>query len=86
MYLVCVDLALMTFSDIIDAITFHHHPIIPDSHYLSCHYVPVVMCIADPFMNLMYNFLGLISVDTPQQYLVFTFLVENILVQEESYD
>ena len=36
-------------------------------------------------MNLMYNFLGLVSIDTPQQYLVFTFLVEDISVQEESH-
>ena len=56
MYLVCIDLILMTFSDIIDAIIFQCHPIIPGPHYLSCHHVPTGMCTTDPFMNLMYNF------------------------------
>ena len=85
MYLVCIDLALMTFSDITEAIIFQWHPIIPGPHYLSCYYVPTSMCTTDPFMNLMYNFLNLVNVDTSQQYLVFTFLVENISVQEESH-
>ena len=80
MYLVCVVLTLMTFSDIIDAIIFQCHSIIPDPHYLSCHYVPTGMCTTNPFMYLMYNFLGLVNIDTPQQYLVFAFLVENISV------
>ena len=51
----------------------------------SCHYVPTSMYTTDPIMNLMYNFLGLVSIDAPQQYLVLTFLVENISVQEESH-
>ena len=64
MYLVCVDLTLMTFSDIIDAIAFQYHPIIPGSHYLSCHYVPTGMCTTDTFMNLMHDFLDLVGIDT----------------------
>ena len=86
MYLICVDLTLMAFSDIVDAIILQCHPIIPDPHYLSCHYVPTSMYTIDPFMNLVYNFFGLVNIDTSQQYLVFTFLVENISVQEESHD
>ena len=32
-------------------------------HYLSCHYMPTGMCTTDPFMNLMYDLLGLVSID-----------------------
>ena len=59
----------MVFSDIVDAIILQYHPIISGPHYLSSHYVPTGMCTTDSFMNLMYNFLGLTSIDTPQQYL-----------------
>ena len=85
MYFIYVDLTLMAFSDIVDAIVLQRHPIISDSHYLSRHYVPTGMCTTDPFMNLMYNFLGLVRIDTPQQYLVLTFLLENFSIQKESH-
>ena len=85
MYLICIDLTLMAFSDIFDAIIFQRRPIIPDPHYLSCHYMPIGMCTINPFMNLMYDPLSLVSVDTPQQCLVFTLLVKNISIQEESH-
>ena len=85
MYFVCIDLTLMAFSDIGDAIALQCNPIIPGPHYLSCHYVPTSMCTINAFMNLMYDFLGLVSVDTPQQHLVFAFLVKDIPVQEESH-
>ena len=65
MYLVCIDLTLMAFSDIGDAIALQCHPIIPSPHYLSGHYVPTGMCTTDPFMDLMYDFLGLVSIDIP---------------------
>ena len=64
MYLVRIDLTLMVFSDIGDAIVFQCHPIISDPYYMSGHYVPTGMCTTDPFMDLMYNFLGLVSIDT----------------------
>ena len=75
----------MTLPNIIDTITFQCHPIIFGLHYLSRHYVPTGMCTTDPFMNLMYNLFGLVSIDTPQKYLVFAFLVKDIPVQEESH-
>ena len=85
MYFVCIDLTLMALSDVGDAIVLHCHPIIPGPHYLSCHHVPTGMCTANALMDLMYDFLGLVSIDTPQQYLVFAFLVKDILVQKESH-
>ena len=65
MYLVCVDLTLVTFSDITDAVILQCHPIIPGPHYLSGHYVPTSVCTANTFMDLIYDFLGLVSIDTP---------------------
>ena len=85
MYFICVDLTLVAFSDITDAVILQCHPIVSGFHYLSCHYVPTSMCTADPFMNLVHNFLGLVSVDTSQKHLVLTFLVQNVPVQKESH-
>ena len=66
MYLVCIDLAFMTFSDIIDAIIFQCHPIIFDPHYLFCHYMLASVYTANTLVNLMHDFLGLVSVYTSQ--------------------
>ena len=65
MYLIYVDLTLMTFSDIVDAIALQCHPIIPSSHYLSCHYVPISMCTTNTFVNLVHDFLSLAGVNAP---------------------
>ena len=85
MYLVRIDLTLMALSDVGDAIVLHCHPIIPGPHYLSYHYVPTGMRTTDSFMNLMHDFLGLISIDTSQKYLVLTLLIKNVSVQKESH-
>ena len=72
MYLIYVDLTLMSFLKIVDTITLQCHPIIFDPHYLSYHHVPTGMRTIDTFVDLVYDFLGLISVYTSQQYLIFT--------------
>ena len=85
MYLICVDLTLVAFSNIVDAITLQCHPIVSNPHYLSRHYVPIGMCTTNTLMDFMYNFLGLVSIDTPQKYLVFAFLLEDFPVKKESH-
>ena len=78
--LIRVDLTLMAFSDVVDAIILQCHPIIFDPHYLPCHYVLTSVYATNTFVNLMHDFLGLNSVYTSQQYLVLTFLIENLSV------